>query len=331
MRSDAAETVVGDGARTGDGQHPGAERLDETPFVSRLGRFERVGSTNDVVREWLADGEGEVCVAVADEQTAGRGRDGRTWTAPPGTALLSSLGFRPAYLAPERAWRLAAIVALAMADAAEDAAGLPEGTIRLKWPNDLVVVSSGEGTRIVGDLDADAATARIAGETQLRKLGGILGETSGMGTRTPTAVVGIGVNADWRATEFPPAIAPAMTSLHEVSGGRPIDRDALLDGFLDRLETRVEALRGGRFDVAGWVARQATTGHVVQLETPDGRVESVRAVGVDGVSGALLVVDATGDAAAEASAAGEPERVERAVHAGEIRHLRLGSPSRSAV
>jgi biotin-(acetyl-CoA carboxylase) ligase len=210
-----------------------------------------------------------------------------------------------------------------MADAAEEAAGLPEGTIRLKWPNDLVVVAAGEGTRIVGDLDADAARARISGETELRKLGGILGETSGMGTDGPTAVVGIGVNADWRAAEFPAAIAPTMTSLHVVSAGRPIDRDALLDGFLDRLETRLEALRGGRFDVAGWAERQATTGHVVRLETPDGRVESVRAVGVDGASGALLVVDEPGHDG--------QHRSERAVHAGEIRHLRLGSPSRSGV
>jgi BirA family biotin operon repressor/biotin-[acetyl-CoA-carboxylase] ligase len=304
---------------------PGASTLDGAtapPFVARLERFERVGSTNDVVRDRLAAGEREVCIAVAGEQTAGRGREGRTWTAPPGAALLCSLGFRPTYLAPDRAWRLAAIVALAMADAAEDAAGLPEGTIRLKWPNDLVVVAAGEGMRVVGDVDADAARALRTGETELRKLGGILGETSGMGTDAPTAVVGIGVNADWRAAEFPPGIASTMTSLHEVSGGRPIDRDALLEGFLDRLETRLEALRGGRFDVAGWAERQVTSGHLVQLETPDGRVESVRAVGVDGASGALLIAGIATD---------EHGTAERAVHAGEIGHLRLGSAVRDGV
>ena len=69
----------------------------------------------------------EVCLAVADEQTEGRGRHGRTWTAPPGAALLGSLGFRPTWLAPDRAWRLAAVVALAMCDAAEDVAGSPPG------------------------------------------------------------------------------------------------------------------------------------------------------------------------------------------------------------
>ena len=65
------------------------------PFIARRERFAVVGSTNDVVREWLAGGTPEVCLAVADEQTAGRGREGRTWTAPAGGALLLSLGFRP--------------------------------------------------------------------------------------------------------------------------------------------------------------------------------------------------------------------------------------------
>ncbi len=70
-----------------------------TAFLARSERFAEVGSTNDVVRDWLADGTPEVCLAIADEQSAGRGRDGRTWVAPPGAALLLSLGFRPTWLA----------------------------------------------------------------------------------------------------------------------------------------------------------------------------------------------------------------------------------------
>src|SRR4249919_1694082 len=70
-----------------------------TSFLARRESFERVGSTNDVVRGWLADGTPEVCLAVAAEQTAGRGRQGRTWVAPRGAALLLSVGFRPAWLA----------------------------------------------------------------------------------------------------------------------------------------------------------------------------------------------------------------------------------------
>ena len=284
------------------------------PFIARLARFGRVGSTNDVVRDWLAAGVDEVTVAVADEQAAGRGREGRSWTAPPGAALLVSLGFRPWYLAPDRAWRLAAIVALAMADAAEDAAGLPTGTIRLKWPNDLVIVAAGPGASLgVADPGAAEARARLSAPLEIRKLAGILGETEGLGTDDPRAVVGIGVNADWPASAFPGALRDSMTSLREASGGRPIDRDALLDEFLARLETRLESLRGGRFDVAGWAERQVTTGRIVRLEGPAGRAELVRATGVDGASGALLVeeLDRAGGGA------------ERAVLAGEIGHLRL--------
>ena len=87
-------------------------------FLARSQRFEVVGSTNDVVRTWLEDGVAEVCLAIADEQTAGRGREDRSWVAPRGAALLLSLGFRPQWLSPEHVWRLAAVTSLAMAEAA---------------------------------------------------------------------------------------------------------------------------------------------------------------------------------------------------------------------
>ena len=274
--------------------------LADAPFPARLERFEAVGSTNDVVAGWLRDGSPEISVAVADRQTAGRGRLGRTWAAPAGAALLLSAGFRPAWLAPERLWRLPGIVALAMADAAEQVAGLAEGTIRLKWPNDLVVAFGTTGRPVGGG-------SAIGPETPIdvRKLAGILGESDGLGTADLGVVVGIGINADWARGDFPPELAPDMTSLREASGGRPIDREVLLEAFLDRLETRAEALRGGYFDIAGWTARQLTSGRRVRLELPDGTSELVRAIGVDALTGAL-VLDG-----------------ERHVLVGEIRHLRV--------
>jgi BirA family transcriptional regulator, biotin operon repressor / biotin---[acetyl-CoA-carboxylase] ligase len=251
-----------------------------------------VASTNDIVRAWLAGGAPEVCLATADFQTAGRGRAGRTWDAPSGAALLLSLGFRPTYLSPDRAWRLPATVSLAMADAAEEAAGLPEGSIRLKWPNDLVVETAGPRAVLIGELDAAAAAARLAAPIELRKLGGVLAESDGLGTADPRLVVGIGINADWAPADFPDDLAGSMTSLREASGGRPIDREALLDAFTSRLEPRVLALRDGWFDVAGWLERSATTGRDVELVHPDGRAERVRAVGLDPIGGAFLVADA---------------------------------------
>jgi BirA family biotin operon repressor/biotin-[acetyl-CoA-carboxylase] ligase len=258
-------------------------------FLSRHERFGSVGSTNDVVRGWMSAGTPEVALAVAGEQTAGRGRSGRRWVAPDGAALLLSLGFRPDYLAADRMWRLAAIVALGMCDAAEAVAGLPDGRLRLKWPNDIVADMSGG----------------------VRKLAGVLGETAGAGTPEPLAIVGIGINADWPRDQFPVELAESMSSLREVSGGRPIDTDELLDAFLLRLEPRVLGLRDGHFDVAGWHARQITTGRTVELLMPDGRTEQARAVGVDGATGALVVESADGVLG------------EREVMVGEVAHVRV--------
>jgi BirA family biotin operon repressor/biotin-[acetyl-CoA-carboxylase] ligase len=255
-----------------------------TDLISRRERFAVVGSTNDVVRDWLAEGAPEVCVAIAEEQTMGRGREGRSWVAPPGAALLVSLGFRPTWLSPERVWRLAAIVAMAMADASETVCGLSTGTLWLKWPNDLVV--------------ADRAG--------IRKVAGVLGESDGVGSHDPRAVIGIGVNGDWPRAGFPAEFAGSMTSLREVAA-RPVDHEALLGAFLERLEPRVEDLREGRFDGPGWSDRQVTTNRDVDLIGADGSRTTVRPTAVDMDSGALVVGD-------------------RRVLVGEVAHVRLAAP-----
>jgi BirA family transcriptional regulator, biotin operon repressor / biotin---[acetyl-CoA-carboxylase] ligase len=257
-----------------------------TGFLARQEQFAVVGSTNDVVRDWLAAGTPEVCLAVADEQTAGRGREGRTWQAPAGHALLLSLGFRPTWLPPERVWRLAAIVSVAMAEAGEFIAGTAPGSIHLKWPNDLVF----------DDLGA------------IRKLAGVLGETAGLGTPEGWAVVGMGINADWPADEFPSDLADAMTSLAAI-GGRRIYEDELLEAFLASLEPRFDALRLGVFDAREWEARQIATGLDIELIGSDGVGSTSSAVGVDPETGALIIEAASGG--------------RRSVLVGDIRHIRL--------
>ncbi len=283
----------------------------------RVERFDRAGSTNDIVRAWLADGEPEICVAVAGEQTAGRGRLDRTWVAPAGAALLVSLGFRPTWLPVERTWRLGASVALAMADAAEDASGLPVGTIRAKWPNDLVIETTGPNALLTGVAGAADAAALLAAPLELRKVAGLLGESDGLGTDDPRVVIGVGVNVDWAAADFPPELVPTMTSLRVASGGRPVDRAALLEGFLDRVDGRIEALRAGYFDLAEWAARQSVTGRLVTLEgtgTGDASPpvdDPVRALGIDARTGGLVVEDRSAPSG------------ERIVHAGEVVRVRL--------
>ncbi|HEY5628004.1 MAG TPA: hypothetical protein VIR16_00705, partial [Candidatus Limnocylindrales bacterium] len=130
------------------------------------------------------------------------------------------------------------------------------------------------------------------------------------------AVVGIGINADWAAADFPTELAGSMTSLREASAGRPIDREALLAAFLGYLEARLDALRAGFFDVATWTGRQALTGRAVRLEgqaagAGDQGGMSLEATvdGVDGSSGALVVTPVGGES--------------HPVHAGEVVRVRL--------
>ena len=263
-----------------------------TGWLARIERFDVVGSTNDVVMGWLRDGLREVCVAIAAEQSAGRGRNGRTWTAPAGASLLLSAGFRPTWLAPEQAWRLGAIVSLAMAAAADATAGVAPGTVRLKWPNDLVATDPETGA--------------------VRKLAGVLGETEGLGSADARAVIGIGVNVDWARHDFPPELAATMTCLSEIAGGRPIGSEVLAEAFLANLQTVVADLQAGVFAADAWRERQLANGLAVRLEWPDSSVENVLAVDVDPDSGALLVRSLDGSGPV------------RPVLVGEIRHLRLG-------
>ena len=260
-------------------------------WLARYERFDVVGSTNDVVAGWLREGTPEVCVALANVQSAGRGRDGRTWQAPPGAALLCSVGFRPTWLAVGHLWRLSAIVSLAMAEACEVAGGLRSGAIHLKWPNDLVIIDHSTG--------------------EVRKLAGVLGETEGIGTPDATAVIGIGANVVWSRDRFPVELATTMTSLSELSPGKQVDREVAIHVFLQRLEGLVTALRKGEFPAETWSRRQLTNGMIVLLDQPDGTAERVVAEDVDTETGALLV-RATDDA----------DR--RSVVVGEIRHLRVG-------
>jgi BirA family biotin operon repressor/biotin-[acetyl-CoA-carboxylase] ligase len=232
--------------------------------LSRLERLGRVTSTQDLVREWLAHGQAEVCVAVADEQTAGRGRRGRQWHAPSGFALLVSAGFRPAWLPLEHAWRLSAVAGMAMLEAAVSLLG-PDAGLALKWPNDLVVVREG----------------------RLRKVGGLLAEGEPSGDRLASAVVGLGVNVDWPADAFPADLAAEMGSLADIAGV-PVDRERLLEAWLTRLLEGYGRLSSRSFDVPGWSALQVTTGAHVEVETTAGRLVGT-GLGVDPESGALLL------------------------------------------
>src|SRR4051812_2967881 len=127
-------------------------RLAETRFHD-IRWFDVVDSTNRYLLECAAQGAPEGIVAVADEQTAGRGRLGRTFVAPPGAALLVSVLLRP-QLPPERVHLLTLATALAAIDA------LPGVDARVKWPNDVVI----DDRKLAGILaEADSTGAIVIG------------------------------------------------------------------------------------------------------------------------------------------------------------------------
>lgn len=229
-----------------------------------------MGSTNDMAAALARQGAPEGLVVVADHQTAGRGRWGRSWEDLPGASLLVSVVLRPG---PGQGppTLVTAACGLAAADACLDVAGFRPG---LKWPNDLVV----------GD----------------RKLAGILSEVVPVTDGAPPAVVvglglnlvrpvssGSALNADYAGQAGPAGNAIAA----EEVAGRPVDRDAALEAFLVRLEHHYTALA----DPAGrerlldeYRERCVTLGREVRVELPGGSTVEGQAVGV-GSDGSLAV------------------------------------------
>jgi BirA family biotin operon repressor/biotin-[acetyl-CoA-carboxylase] ligase len=246
--------------------------LDETP------------STNTVAMALAQSGAEDGTVVVADTQTAGRGRLGRSWFSPPGQNLYCSVLLRqttPAErLSNWLSW-IPLITAVAAARAVQEAAALQP---LLKWPNDVLIRD--------------------------RKLGGILCESGGSGTSGAFVVVGIGLNVNQPPDAFPPDLRDLATS---VAGeiGRPIDRASLLAALLAELEPRMETLR---FDTSidlinDYAALCATLGRRVRVTLADGKTVEGRADTV-APDGSLRIAPANSPSALVS------------IRAGDVVHLR---------
>lgn len=241
-----------------------AETIAAILTTRRLGRpalvFERIGSTNDLARDYARAGAADGLLLLAEEQTAGRGRLDRSWWAPPRTALLMTLLLRPA-LALAQAGQLTMCLGLGAAEGIAEVTGV---TAQLKWPNDLLVGG--------------------------RKLGGMLTELDADGGQLNYAVLGLGlnVNVDFARDGAPPDVAALATSLLRETG-REVDRVTLLAAILSRTEGWYDRALTGESPHEAWAARLDTLGRRVRVTTTVGALEGV-AVGVT-PEGALLVRD----------------------------------------
>lgn len=169
--------------------------------------FEKVDSTNNMVRTLAEQGAPEGTLVVAANQTAGKGRRGRSWSAPEGTSIAMSILLRPEF-PPERASMLTLVMAMAIARGIREVTGLDAG---IKWPNDIV---------------ADG-----------KKLCGILTEMSTEMEYIRYVVIGIGINVSMK--EFPEELMQKATSL-ELCLGRPVKRAPLIDACMRAFEEYYE-------------------------------------------------------------------------------------------
>lgn len=182
--------------------------------------FAEVNSTNDTALSLANAGAPEGTSVLADAQRAGRGRRGHAWFSPPGAGLYLSVIARPAQAdGSTKALSLVTLAAgVAVAEAVTQVTSLP---VELKWPNDIVI------------------------GRPWRKLGGLLCESVGTGSRVEAVVVGIGINL--RPAAYPPELAHRATSI-EAELGRPVDRASLVVACLAHVQGAIAKLRDGEGD-----------------------------------------------------------------------------------
>lgn len=231
------------------------------PWLEHLDVFDSIDSTNDWLAGQTPPAEGRLAAAVADYQTRGRGRRGRHWDIPPGHGLCLSVA--RALAVPGE--RVSAITLACGAAAAEALESVGAREIRLKWPNDLVLMDG--------------------------KLGGILSEIAGRADGAMHVVVGIGINVSLPAGFRVPGDigwGRGPAALAEVLEPLPT-RNRLAAALIDALQSAFDAYEaGGLAPFAGrWQRRDWLRGTEVTVRDEAGEVSGV-AAGID-TDGALRV------------------------------------------
>ena len=227
-------------------------------FSWLIHRFDSVASTMDVASQFAQLGARDRTAVISPEQTAGRGRSGRSWQAAAGSAVLATLILRP-HVAAHRLSTLPLIAGVAVAEAIENIGGR---RVRLKWPNDVW-------------LDAHAGPAKVAG---------ILVSSSLRGESVEYVLIGVGINVLGGADELP----PGATSIQAATGVTMTPDEVsqcLLECFGRAYAAYVAA--DGRPSLSGWLARAALLGEVVTL-VDAGRSLTGTFVGIDEDGGLLL-------------------------------------------
>jgi len=209
--------------------------------------FESIGSTNIEAFQLATTGSKEGTIVLADRQSAGKGRMGRTWSSPAGKNIYMSMILRPAippYLAP----RLTIVTAVALSDTLKET-GVPEH--RIKWPNDI-----------------------LAGD---KKLSGILTEMKGDTDSIEFIITGIGININSALEDYPPDLHSTVTSLNIILN-RTTDRNDFIALLLLNFEKYYNRFLQGEFSsiLSTWKDRAEIINREIRVqqfnETFSGRV-----------------------------------------------------------
>lgn len=218
-------------------------RLGPCELAREIVVFAETASTNDSAMQRGRQGAAGGLVIFAERQTAGRGRFGRAWASASHRGLWFSLLLRPTL--PYSAWpRLTTWAAVSLAATIESSLGLPAA---IKWPNDIYLTG--------------------------RKIAGILAESGVDVNGQPFAVVGIGVNVNQTAGDFPPELATKAASLGMVTG-RFIDRPTLAAHILRELDARLPQLASDFPDMIAEASRRSLLlGRWVQVQSGHSIIE----------------------------------------------------------
>lgn len=211
---------------------------------------ESTGSTNDLAKDWIEAGAAHLSLVVADEQTAGRGRNGRRWFTPPGSSLAFSLVLHLKHLGDFALPRLSGLGALGVCTTIKDDYGL-EGCI--KWPNDVLIHE--------------------------HKLAGVLVETAWRGERLQSAVVGIGINVAHESIPPDDDLGIPATSV-ERELGEPVERWSMLRQVLVKLLFWLKEINSPSF-LQVWEENLAYQSEIVQLTQNGRKVFQGRLLGLD--------------------------------------------------
>lgn len=232
-----------------------AETLSTRVVGRPLETYDAVTSTNDLVREAARRGAPEGLAVLADAQTAGRGRLGRTWASPPGVNVYLSVLLRPGALPAQAAPQLTLLGGVAVASAALASGLVPT----LKWPNDLLLGG--------------------------RKAAGVLADLeTGPGGRIEALVLGMGVNVNLDPSTLPADVAPSATSFAAMLG-TPVDRAVVARHLLEAVDAWVGRWRRDGFGPVreAWLALSALAGRRITVALGDPRRPEV----VEGIAAGL--------------------------------------------